>query len=556
MTALPLLLPQPRTCLATGPGCSADAIPQSRLDQGLPPEGYRLEIAPTGIHIAAADAAGLRHAEHTLAQVRRSHPRDLPGLCIEDAPVFAVRGVMLDVSRDRIPTMEELERVIALLASWKINHLQLYVEHTVAYAGHEAAWAGTDALTLEELAHIDRVCERHGITLAANQNCFGHLSAWFRQPAYAPLGEVAPDGWWDFNGLVRRQGGFSLCPGDPRSLALVEDLLGQLLPAIRSTWVNIGCDETFDVGQGRSAAEVAQRGRATVYAEFVAKVCSVARRHGKRPQFWADIALEHPEALDLLPPDLLGLAWGYEGDAPFARWLDQLGGREAWVCPGTSSWRSFTGRTTERRENLLRAAADGAGRATGYLVTDWGDLGHRQQWPISLHGLAEAAHRAWSGTAPYDPRAGGLHAFGDPAWGPWLDRLGDLDLPLRRIGGRTPGSPLRNATALFTDWHKPLSDLWVGTEFQWQEVAQARRDLPPTPAPNAEIEVTLTQVDLALERALARRRGDRQALRNLAPRVRSLVEAHRRSWLDRCRPGGLSASCSHDLAIAEDLERA
>ena len=553
----PLLLPTPKECrvTATQHRIATPAVVEQR--DFLPAEGYQLTVDERGVTITHGDAAGLRHAKATLDQLHRQYPEGMfPGLQISDAPVFATRGVMLDVSRDRIPTLAELERIIGVLASWKINHLQLYVEHTVAYQGHESVWQGTGALTLEELRHLESVAATVGITLAANQNCFGHLSAWFRHPTYAPLAEVAPDGWWDFNGLVSRQGGFSFCPSDPRALALVEDLLGQLLPTMSAPWVNIGCDETFDVGQGRSREEVAQRGRATVYAEFVAKVCAIASRHGKRPQFWADIALEHPEALALLPPDLLGLAWGYEGDAPFARWLDQLGEREAWVCPGTSSWRSFTGRTAERQANLLAAAREGAGRATGFLVTDWGDLGHRQQWPISLHGLAEAAHRAWSGTAPYDPRAGGLHAFGDAAWGPWLDALGNVDHPLRQTCGRTPGSPLRNATALFTDWHKPLSDQWLGTLDQWQTALQRLQDLPPMPSPDPEVDLALTQARLALERAVRRRQGDAAGLRRLAPEVRAAVDRHRQYWLARCRPGGLTASCVHDLAIAEDLERA
>mgnify|MGYP000176149182 CR=1 FL=1 len=162
--------------------------------------------------------------------------------------------------------------------------------------------------------------------------------------------------------------------------------------------------------------------------------------------FWADIALEHPEALAALPDDLIALAWGYEPDSPFARWCIQLRsvGREVWVCPGTSSWRSITGRTSERRENLLSAAREGlAHGASGWLVTDWGDLGHRQQWPVALNALAEAAHRAWSGTAVYDPRAASLHVFGDRtlALADWLDRLGDAVM--------LPAAQVRDVIALF-----------------------------------------------------------------------------------------------------------
>ena len=52
---------------------------------------------------------------------------------ITDWPDYPQRGVMLDISRDKVPSMETLYQLIDLLASWKINQLQLYTEHTFAY---------------------------------------------------------------------------------------------------------------------------------------------------------------------------------------------------------------------------------------------------------------------------------------------------------------------------------------------------------------------------------------------------------------------------------------
>ena len=43
---------------------------------------------------------------------------------------------MLDVSRDKVPTMATLRAIVERLASWKVNQLQLYSEHTFAYRDH------------------------------------------------------------------------------------------------------------------------------------------------------------------------------------------------------------------------------------------------------------------------------------------------------------------------------------------------------------------------------------------------------------------------------------
>ena len=54
---------------------------------------------------------------------------------------------MLDVARDRVPTIETLFALVDRLAGWKLNQLQLYMEHTFAYAGHEEVWRHADPYT-------------------------------------------------------------------------------------------------------------------------------------------------------------------------------------------------------------------------------------------------------------------------------------------------------------------------------------------------------------------------------------------------------------------------
>lgn len=556
-------------------------------DAALAPEGYSLRIAPPPARgparhsatLRASTAAGMRHGLRTVAQLLRQYGANIPCIRVEDEPAFAVRGVMLDVSRDRIPTMAQLRETVDLLASLKINHLQLYTEHTFAYAGHEEAWRGWSPITPGEARQLDAWCRARGIELAANQNCFGHLSSWLKHPEYAPLAETHGD--WVFENAHEsfpRSGPFSLCPIDPGSIALIDDLLGRLLPCFTSPLVNIGCDETFDVGFGRSKEAVQERGRAAVYFEFVRKIAAVCSRLGKRPMFWADIALSHPESLALMPEGMIGLAWGYEPDAPFAEWCRAVrsAGREVWVCPGTSSWRSIIGRTSERRANLRAAAGDGArGGASGFLVTDWGDTGHHQQWPVALAGIAEAADAAWTADhgRGYDAAAAGLHAFGDSTGetGRWLDRLGDVDAEMRRIGGRVAegqaATHLRNSSVFFNDLHLPIGPGGddklrrgiLGTPASMWHEAFARLESLAAERPAGggalvaqELDHTLEGARVACDRALWRRER-RGSARELASRIQSLIAEHRRLWLLRCREGGLDNSCRHYQKILDEL---
>lgn len=560
-------------------------LPGRPGDQTIAGQAYSLTVldpGPSGegplLEITTAGQAGRRYAEQTARQLLARFPRRMPRLRVRDEPAFPVRGVMIDVSRNRVPTMAELFRFVELLDLLRINHLQLYTEHTFAYAGHEQAWQGWSPMTPDQVRRLDDWCAQHGIELAANQNCFGHLAHWLAMPRYAHLAETHGD--WMFD-VWPRSGPFSLCPSDPGSIALVEDWLSQLAPCFRSPMVNIGCDETYDLGWGRSRAEVERRGRGTVYLEFVERICAVVRRLGKRPMFWADIALSHPELVPRIPEDLVALVWGYEPDAPFDRWCGLLrqAGREVWVCPGTSSWRSITGRTGERTGNI--AAAVRAGRAhgaAGVLICDWGDTGHHQQWPVTAHALAHGADAAWNPdrAEAFDARAASLHVFGDASLrlGPWLERLGAVDAPLRRRCGRLsrpdqPGEfPLRNQSAMFADLHNVgVAERWdVGDPDLWREAFGALEDawvdMPSGLGPLLadELEHTVNVARLALLRGIARREGrgtiPARLRRDLIDRARAVIEDHRRLWLVRSRPGGLAASCQRYERVLRDLESA
>ena len=308
---------------------------------------------------------------------------------------------MLDVSRDRIPTIPELKDLVALLASLKYNHLQLYFEHTFAYVGHEAIWADLDPITPDQMKQLDKWCQE---ARASNWRRTRTASVTFatgsRTPNYQHLAETHDE--FEFFGMPRT-GPFSLSPTNPDSIGLVEDWINQLRSCHTSNLINIGCDETADVGTCNSSAAVAKYGFAYVYSDFVNKIAHTCKRNNMNPMFWADIAISKPESLAMLDPSLTALVWGYEPESPFGKALTKLNdhGFTSWVCPGTSCWRSFTGRTSERKANI-QAAADAGTRhnCDGFLLTAWGDLGHRQQWPITLRAIADGAQAAWTGTGP------------------------------------------------------------------------------------------------------------------------------------------------------------
>lgn len=241
---------------------------------------------------------------------------------IEDWPDFSVRGVMLDISRDKVPTMSTLFSLIDMLAEWKINQVQLYTEHTFAYSQHRKVWEHASTMTAEEIQQLDRYCQERFIDLVPNQNSFGHMERWLKHDEYAHLAE-AIDGAetpWGF----RWKGPFSICPTDPQSPEFLKGLYTELLPNFSSSFFNVGCDETFDIGQGRSKADCDRIGVHRVYLNFINEVNNLVQSNGKQMMFWGDVILHQPDLIAELPKDIIALQWGYEANHPFDKEGEQF----------------------------------------------------------------------------------------------------------------------------------------------------------------------------------------------------------------------------------------
>jgi hexosaminidase len=359
-------------------------------------EGYTLTIRKSGIRIHYREEAGLRAALATLRQLLPEYRRRLPCLTIQDYPDFSRRGVMLDVSRGRVPNLRTLLDLVELLASFKINEFQLYTEHTFAYRNYRPVWNGWGPLTGKEIEELDAYCQALGIDLVPNQNSFGHLRYWLEYPPLKKLAEVS-EPYESADGTFLRYP-TTLAPNHPDTLPFLRELYDELLPHFSSAHFNVGCDETWDLGRGQSRALCEKKGKGRVYLDFLKKIHREVSSRNRRMQFWGDIILHYPGLIKQLPKDVIALNWGYEKDHPFEREAGTFAKSKLpfYVCPGTSTWMSMMGRHDTALANL-RHAAD-AGRkhgALGFLNTDWGDGGHPQPLAVSYLPYLVGAAVSW-----------------------------------------------------------------------------------------------------------------------------------------------------------------
>lgn len=533
------------------------------------PQGYTLRVAADGVRIEAATPAGVYYGVCTLRQLLTNDLSRLPFVYVSDHPDFAVRGVMIDISRDKVPSFGTLTDLVELLSEWKINQVQLYTEHTFAYPSHEVVWKDASPMTGEEIRRLDQFCKDRYIELVPNQNSFGHMERWLKHDAYRHLAE-APDG------SVLPWGGrmdypFGLCPVNPGSIELIRSMYDELLPHFTSKLFNVGCDETYDLGQGGSKEACEQLGSGRVYLDFLLKIHAEVKRHGRTMMFWGDIMLHHPELIGELPKDIIALEWGYEAGHPFAADGQKFAelGVPFWVCPGTSSWNSLTGRTNNAIENLRNAAVNGlATGALGFLNTDWGDCGHLQYLPASYLGFLYGASASWNSSdtgVDQLKEALDLHAFRDSAgvMGGLAFDLGNSYEEITRKGA--------NCTPIWQQIANPLSELAIvegSTPEEYERVeALARRVLDSLKharmdRPDADLVrdeyanmalMTVAACRLAIVRMDLASGSDASASKAAAGSVRqAVISEHERLWMARNRPGGFVDSRAHlDARLAE-----
>lgn len=539
------------------------------------PQGYRLTVDEQGVVILGEDEPGLFYGVATLGQLLTNGPA-LPLVAISDYPAIGRRGAMLDVSRDRVQTLDTLKLLIDDLASLKYNELQLYVEHAFAYPGHETVWGDASPLTAEDILDLDAYCRERYMELVPNQNTLGHMHKWLEHPRYAhlaenypyrpvPVSEVVVDGDRPFWGDIP----YSICPSDPEAVSFVLGLLDQYLPFFSSRMVNVGLDEPFDLACGRSRDADPDLDPRELYVGYLRTLHQHLSARGYTLQMWGDFVAENPESVAELPSDVIVVDWGYWKDYPFDERaaLHAAAGRRFYLATGTNAWCSIGGRWEENVAHM-RDATHAALRhgAEGILVTDWGwfEHGTYQQHVISYVGFFLGAGEMWSPTQSREvdfPLALSRLLLGGQD-----DVLGRVLVDFGRIcpgGGRKliTNSPLYWALRNDLEWIRANTSLSMQdldeAEATIDGLAEALRTTRSTrhdgQAIVRELELTarllrhaVVRTRLALTQDPARQAELRDQLHAELPLI--LGDFHE-NWLRRYRVGGLVGTSSRLAAL-------
>jgi len=381
-------------------GATARDIPLTiavDASSSLPPDGYRLEMGADRVALVGPAASGCFYGLETLTRLAVTCTDEVPPCRIEDWPDFRTRGLLHDVTRGKVPTLDTLKHLVDRLAMWKVNQLQLNIEHAFTFSFDPEICRESDGLTPDEVRELDAYCRDRFVELVPALATLGHMGKILSMPRYRHLAEIETGTLWNEMNWPQRMRGLTLDCLNPDAHRLIECMCGDIMDAFSAPHINACGDEPHDLGKGKNAKELTGGARLQAYVDHLRRIHDFCAARDRRVMCWCDVLKTYPEMIHRLPDDVTLLHWGYGDEAEYDL-TDKFvsTGLDTFVCPGSSGWKRILNAMdlAERNIDTFAQAGIRAG-AKGLLNTDWGDHGHFNMPASSWHGIALGACKAW-----------------------------------------------------------------------------------------------------------------------------------------------------------------
>lgn len=532
----------------------------------------KLTIAKgAGLHIDYADGCACITAEDRSALTRgmfllgSAIADGAPSLTLHQQRHIASCGVMLDCSRNAVPTVEGAKRFIDRLALLGLNLLLLYTEDTYEVPSHPYLGYLRGRFTQSELRELDDYAASYDIELMPCIQTLGHMAQFLQWDANAPLRDRLD----------------ILLAGEEKVYQFLRDAIGSLRQCLRCKRIHIGMDEAHDVGLGRYRELHGSQDRMEILRTHLEKVVAICQENDFHPIMWSDmffrlgsptgeyfdrsIVISDELAASLPPVDMC--YWDYYHTDE--RFYDHMFTQHKKMGPTTFGggmwvWSGFLPhlkRTAATMRPALRVAA--RHKVDTVFATMWGDDGAETNAFLALNQLPLFSESCWQGP---DCSDGDIARLGEKltgvpheaflAFGEWYPNhrevctgkayiWGDPLYPLTHYGNETPDEALPRFAAAEA----------ILARYDLLETNYARQ-LFRTAQAKGELIRDLRPAYLAGDRAFLTRVAE-ESIPNLLGLYRELLQLHRQLWERDMRRNGWETLCLRyggQLARLEDVQ--
>ena len=309
---------------------------------------------------------------------------------------FDTFGVMIDMSRNAVMSLDGLKRFLPLLKKMGYNCVMLYTEDTYEVDGEPYFGYMRGRYSKTEMKEIDDFADGLGMTVIPCIQTLAHLNAIFR--------------WGEFP----RDCDDILLTDDERTYELIDRMLSTLSGCFKSGKIHIGMDEAHMLGRGRHLDIHGYETVNDIMKRHLARVCEIAEKYGYEVMVWSDMFFrpwnngeyvipkcEMPkEVIDALPKSVIPVYWDYyqSNERTYSDMMEnhkQLSSN-TWFAGGAWSWYGVIPYNRFTLESMIPALnACKKNKIRNVFMTMWGDDGaecsHFSQLP-SLYYIAQYAN--------------------------------------------------------------------------------------------------------------------------------------------------------------------
>ncbi len=353
-------------------------------------DGERLTVEAPDI---SAAARGLFLAACTLRD-----GKNIPEL--HQTRHIASCGMMLDMSRGGVMTVEAVKGMIDAHAALGLNLMMLYTEDT--YTVPEAPYLGylRGRYTEKELREMDDYAAESGVELVPCVQTLAHLEQFLQ---------------WDVNRDVK-DNDCVLMIDEPKTYAWIRAALTALRRCFRTNRIHIGMDEAHGVGLGEYYQKHGAVNRFELLNRHLNRVVDICKELGFKPIMWSDMFYRLgsknndyydtdavvPESAIAQIPDVALCYWDYyhTDEQFYAGMLEghRQMGKEVVFAGGIWTWSGILPHVRKTNATMypaLRACLK-AGIGT-VLATSWGDDGCETDYRLALNQLPIYSEHVWMG---------------------------------------------------------------------------------------------------------------------------------------------------------------